>query len=431
MSQKKLRANAFYSGFPYAHDTYLALSKASDGKLYYILSSERLDVGGQLYSFDPQTDATTFLADLTEICGEKGRRAIPQGKSHVEFYEADGKLFFGTHVGFYEMIQGMERLPQNPPEGYGLYPGGHFLSYDLHTGAVARLGLMPDGEGILSMAMDTDRRQICAISWPTGMFVHLDLTTGILRKIGPVSERGEAGEVGKDYRVLCRSLLVDPDTGIVYLSNAEGDILFYDPKVGGPLQVLDDVNLRLDYFGRYDPTQPGSMGYNWRKVLWSKREGVAYGIHGNSGYLFRFDPKQSKLEVIERLCSLPSKRSGMFDQFSYGYLGLQFGPDGDTLYYLTGGPVIRDGKRLEGERQIAKGGAKGLENLHLVTYQVSENRYTDHGDIHYSDGAIPTYVNSIAIDDLGRAYALARMQTSVGEIQDLIRIEPESDANGL
>ncbi len=32
----------------------------------------------------------------------------------------------------------------------------------------------------------------------------------------------------------------------------------------------------------------------------------------------------------------PSRRSGMYDEFSYGYLGFTLGPDGHTLYYLTG-----------------------------------------------------------------------------------------------
>ncbi|HSI77127.1 MAG TPA: hypothetical protein VK957_14600 [Lunatimonas sp.] len=421
----RLKAKAFYSGFPHAHDTYLALSRASDGKIYYILSSEKHDEGGKFYVFDPTNEEISLLADLTEACGEKDLSAIAQGKSHVEFYEAEGKLFFATHIGYYEMIDGMERLPENAPDGQALYPGGHFLSYDMENGKIGDLGIMPYGEGVLSMAMDALRKQILAISWPSGYLVHLDVSTGKIQNLGLTSQKGEAGKVGEDYRVLCRSILNDPSTGKFYFSTAEGDIYCFDPLKGGSLSKLEDVNLRLDYFGSYNPTQPGSMGYNWRKVIWNEKEGVAYGVHGNSGYLFRFDTEMQTLELVERLTSLPSRKSGMFDQFSYGYLGFQLGPDGETIYYLTGGPIYQEGKRLVSEKQIAKGGAKGLENLHLITYHIPSGSYADHGPIFYPDESIPTYVNSIAIDFQGAVYALARMQTEFGEIQDLIQITAE------
>jgi hypothetical protein len=164
------------------------------------------------------------------------------------------------------------------------------------------------------------------------------------------------------------------------------------------------------------------MGYNWRKIFWYAPEQVAYGIHGNSGYLFRFDPKIPKIEIVERLTSEPSRKSGMFDQFSYGYLGFQPGPDGETIHYLTGGPIYIDGKRLKGADQIAKGAAKGLENLHLITFHIPTQTYKDHGPIFYPDGSRPTYVNSIAIGADGAVYTLARFDHNGHEIQDLVKI---------
>ena len=86
-----LTAEKYYSGFERAHDTYNAISAASDGKIYYILSSDNYEVGGQMFVYDPATGSTQFLADLTEVCGEGNIKAIPQGKSHVRFYERKGK----------------------------------------------------------------------------------------------------------------------------------------------------------------------------------------------------------------------------------------------------------------------------------------------------------------------------------------------------
>lgn len=417
----QLIATTYNSGFPEAHDTYNALSAASDGKIYYVLSSDRIDVGGKMYVYDPDTDKTGFIADLTEVCGEKDKGCIPQGKSHTRFYESKGKLYFSTHVGYYELIEGMDRLPVNPPEGYKLYPGGHILSYDLKTGNFEDLTLLPNGEGMVSMTMDCERGHIFGITWPMGNFVHYDVNKNKLKNLGQISANGEGGEPGDDFRSLCRSLLIDPNTGTVYFSTSEGDIFSYNP-VEGEINKLDHVNLRLDYFGRYDPTRPGSMGYNWRKIFWYKPEDTAYGVHGNSGYLFRFNPKKPIIEIVRRITSGPSARSGMFDQFSYGYLGFQLGPDGETIYYLTGGPVYINGKRIAGESEIAKGAAKALENLHLITYNIPKDEYQDHGPIFYANGDRPLYVNSIAIGQGGEIYALARVTENDHTRTDLIRI---------
>lgn len=416
-----LTAKTYNSGFPQAHDTYNALSAASDGKIYYVLSSDRVDVGGKMYVYDPVTDLTKFIADLTEVCGEKDHGCIPQGKSHTRFYERNGKLYFSTHVGFYELIKGMDRLPVNPPEGYKLYPGGHILSYDLASGEFEDLTILPHGEGMVSMTMDIDRGQIYGITWPKGRFVHYDINTGILRNLGQIFQNGEDGEPGHDFRSLCRSLVINPQTGTVYFSNPEGDILNYNPEEG-LIKKLKEPHLRLDYFGKYDPTRPGSMGYNWRKVFWYKPENMVYGVHGNSGYLFRFHPEDPNIEIVQRITSEPSQWSGMFDQFSYGYLGFQLGPDGKTIYYLTGGPIYVDGKRIAGASEIAKGAAKGLENLHLVTYNIPEGKYQDHGPVFYEDGDRPLYVNSIAIGKGGEVYALARITENDHTRTDLIKI---------
>ncbi len=420
-NKKSLVAKRYFSGFDLAHDTYNAISAAGDGRIYYVLSSQPHDVAGQMYRYDPKTDKTEFLADLNDICGEKDQKAIAQGKSHVRFYESDGKLYFATHVGYYEMIDGMECLPVHAPEGFQLYPGGHFLSYDLKTGKFENLGIVPHGEGVLTMTMDLQRKQIYAITWPKGYFIRYDLDTGKLTDLGLVSANGEGGKVGEDYRVLCRSMVVDPRDGNVYYSTSEGEIFFYDPRTAS-LKKMDEVSLKLDYFGSYDPTRPGSMGYNWRSIVWYPKENVAYGVHGNSGYLFRFDPREKKVEIVDRITSEPSRKSGMFDQFSYGYLGFSLVNDQETLYYLTGGPIYMDGKRVKGVDEIAMGAARGLENLHLITYHLPSGKYSDHGPVFYEDGSRPTYVNSIAIDKNGNVYTLARFEHHGKIVEDLVKI---------
>lgn len=419
--KKSLIAERYYSGFAEAHDTYNGMSTASDGKIYYVLSSVTHDKGGEMHVYDPKTDKTKFLADLTEVSGEAKSKAISQGKSHVQFYEKEDVLYFATHLGFYEMIDNIERLPVNPPEGYKLYPGGHVLSYNMSTGVYENLGSAPEGEGIITMTMDKDRDHIYGITWPSGYFLHYDMKKDKMNNLGQISGNGEAGKVGEDYRVICRSMFVDDRDGLVYYSTSEGDIFSFDPSTSAGIEKVSGVDLKLDYFGKYDFTRPGTMSYNWRAIEWAPSEGVAYGVHGNSGYLFRFDPRKKEIEIIDRITSEPSKKSGMFDYFTYGYLGFKIGPDNQTLYYLTGGPIFVDGKREELDDRI-KAGTKGLENLHLITYNIPKRKYIDHGPVFYEDGTRPTHVNAIAIGPKGNVYTLGRFEHNGKMIEDLIKI---------
>ncbi|HET8549405.1 MAG TPA: hypothetical protein VFL57_15440 [Bryobacteraceae bacterium] len=418
-SPPKLIAKTYNSRFPQAHDTYNGMGTGSDGRIYYVLSSERFDVGAQMRSFDPATGRIEELGDLTAACGEKDRKTIVQGKSHVSFVESDGKLYFATHLGYYSIIGGMEKMGI-PPAGYEPYPGGHLLAFDMKTRGFEDLAAAPEREGIITMAMDTQRKRIYGLTWPTGYFFRYDLPRREMKNLGRVADDGENG-VGKRYQTICRSITVDPRDGSAYFTNAKGDILRYRYDRDA-LETIAEDNMRKDYFGRYDPHAPGHMGYNWRQTVWHAGSNSVYGVHGNSGYLFRFDPSARGLEVLDRITSLPSRRAGMFDQFSYGYLGFTLGPDGNTLYYLTGGAIYESGRRVTGKNSTAKGESKGRENLHLITYHIPTARYRDHGPIFFANGERPAYVNSIAVGKDGTVYALTRVTENGKTRADLMSI---------
>ncbi len=416
---KSLTAHTYNSGFNLSHDSYNGIGTASDGKIYYVLSSESIDVGAQIYSYDPATDKITHLGDLTEVCGEKGLKAIPQNKSHVGFWESRGKLYFASHIGYYTIRNGMETVGV-PPPGYKVYPGGHFLSYDLAIGKFENYAIAPHLEGIIAMTMDPQRGRLYGLTWPTGYFIYYDLAKKELRDLGRVTALGESVR-GPQYRTLCRSLAVDPADGSVYFTTSEGYILRYRYDRDA-IEKVEGEDLKKDYFGSYDPTSPGTMAYNWRQVVWYAPDKMVYGVHGNSGYLFRFDPRQPRVEVLDRLTSLPSQRSGVFDEFSYGYLGFTLGPDGHTLHYLTGGPIYVKGRRMVGKASTAKGESKGEEDLHLITYDIPTLKYADHGPIFLEDGQRPSYVNSIAVGKDGSVYFLSRITENGHTRTDLIGI---------
>ncbi|MEN6407830.1 MAG: hypothetical protein ABFC77_15355 [Thermoguttaceae bacterium] len=419
----RLTAEIHDSGFTLAHDTYNGMGTGSDGKIYYVLCTTGYDVAGQMYCFDPATKQIKHLGDLTEASGEKNLKAVAQGKIHNTFVERQGKLYFATHSGYYVIVDDMEKFAP-PPPGWKPYQGGHFVSYDMATGKFENLGIPRPGEGIVAMNMDTRRGRLYGLTCLPGHFVTYDLAKKEMKDLGPTCLDGEAGK-GARYRTICRSLVIAPDDGSVYFSNGDGDILRYDYD-RETIETVKGENLKKDYFGLYDPASPGHMGYNWRQVFWHPTEHVIYGVHGNSGYLFRFDPRKPQVTVLERLTSLPSKRCGMFDQFSYGYLGFTLGPDGRTIYYLTGGPIYVDGKRIAGKDVTGKGEAKGVEDLHLVTYDIPTAKYIDHGAVFLSDGQRPLYVNSIALGKDGTVYTLCRITRDGHMRTDLVSIPAKS-----
>jgi len=416
----RLTARTYNSGFEQAHDTYNGMGVASDGKIYYVLSSEKYDTGAQMYCYDPATDKIKHVGDLTDACGEKGKNTIVQGKSHVTFVESNGKLYFATHVGYYSIIDGMEKIGV-PPAGWKAYPGGHFLAYDMASGTFEEFAVAPRGEGILSMTMDVKRGRLYGLTWPTGCLIYYDLAAKKMKDLGSTSKLGENGK-GDDYRTLCRSLVVDPDDGSCYFTTGDGVFMRYRYDRDA-IEKIEGEDMKKDYFGLYDPTSPGHMGYNWRQTFWYAPDRAVYGVHGNSGYLFRFTPSVPRVDVQERITSLPSKRSGMYDQFSYGYLGFALGPDGRTIHYLTGGPVYEKGKRVAGKAKTAMGESKGIENLHLVTYNIPTGTYRDQGAIVFANGDRPAYVNSIAVGKDGTVYSLSRITEGGKTHTDLFSIK--------
>ena len=410
-----LIAKPYNSGFSNAHTTYNAISTGSDGKIYYVLSTTLIDTAAQMYSFDPQTLNIERLADLSEICGEKNMKTVAQGKSHVEFYESKGKLYFGTHLGYYDKSGsgGKEQMSTTYKDGYSAYQGAHLISFDMQKKTFEDLGTPVKNEGILTMKMDTLRGLIYGLSWPTGYLFRYNIDGKKVTDLGAFTGKGEDGTVGKDFRVICRSIVLNEDDGTIYLSNAEG--LIKELKVGqDSLKTIQGADFKKDYFGTFDVTKSGNMAYNWRQAFWYAPEKVVYGVHGNSGYLFRFDPGTSNVEVLDRLTSLPSKRSGMNDLFGYGYLGFELGPDGHTIYYFTGSPVAQSGSDTSLVNKV--------EDLHLITYDISKRKYSDHGLVVFPNGESPRRVQSITIAKDGTVYGLGNITENGKTRADLFSI---------
>ena len=412
-----LRATAYDSHFPDAAkpgEAYNGIGVSSDGTIFYVLSSAQYNIPGQMYSFNPKTRAITHIANLNDAVGQGNIKAVAQGKSHVNFVQSGDTLYFSTHLGYYNNAGGVERTAV-APNGYRAYPGGHFVSYDMKTGKFTNLAIAPGGQGIIAMNMDVQRGRLYGITWPAGNFLRYDLKTKKMKEFESVSHGGELGKLGSTYRAICRRIVVDPEDGSAYFTTGDGTIHRYDYRTD-TIDTVAGVTLKKDYFGQYNPALHG-MAYNWRAAVWVPSEHAIYGVNGRSGYLFRFDPTKRSVEVLERLTSEPSKRTGMFGGFEYGYLGLALGADGHTLYYLTGTPLSANEKRLTTMPDQK-------EAADLITYDIADRKYVDHGEILLNHG-VPLYPPQSLVMGLdGTLYTLSYVINDGKSGIDLVSFHP-------
>lgn len=408
-----LEARLHPTGFDKADSNFYSMSLASDQSIYFTLSSHDIDTHARVYRYNPARDELRQVADFGEVTGEAGKKTLPQGKSHTPFFEHNRKLYVATHYGYFRSSNGKEERASVPP-GYKPYPGGRFLELDMDGGACRALGSAPPEEGILAMTMDAARGRLYGLTWPGGLFLCHDLATGETRNLGPVSRDGEAGD-GDRYFCLCRTLSLFQDTGDVYFTNPDGEILFYSYERDAVVSV-DWAHMRKDIFGEWDPHRPGHQGYNWRACRWHPGHGVFYGVHPKSGFLFVFDPRNRRHEVIDRICSDVVRRDGRYEFFRYGYLTLDFAPhDPDTIYYISGYFTYREGCEPAAAEQ-ARAHGSGIDRgrpetygkidsfLTFVTYHLPSGRYRDHGVLRLEDGRYPINTQSIAAHPNGRVY---------------------------
>lgn len=405
-----LHATTYNSHFPKAAglgESFNGIGVADDGTIYYAIDSRVYNIPGQMYSLNPKTRQITHIADLNTATGQGDVKAVAQGKVHVNFIEDQGKLYFSTHLGYYNESSGIERRAI-PPDGYQPYPGGHFVSYDLRTGKFQSLAIAPRGEGIISFNMDVTRGRLYGLTWPTGHFLRFDLRTHQLKDLGSFFDGGEAGKIGSTYRAICRRIVVDPDDGSAYFTTGDGAIHEYSYKTD-TLETVPGVNLRKDYFGQFDPSRYG-MVYNWRAAVWNPNDHAIYGINGASGYLFRFNPATRTVQVLQRLTSKPSQANGMFDKVDYGYLGLALNVHTDVLYYLTGSPL--------------PSGSDLAEGSHLITYDIARARYEDHGQIILDNGKPAGAEQALLLGHDGMIYTLTEIRRNGAHEMDLISFRP-------
>jgi len=244
-----------FPGLAEMDGNWAALLAASDGKVYAGLGLPRLQRTSCLLRLEEGHDDRRGRPEQADW--RAGLEIGPQSKIHAKFGEGkDGRIYFATHGGWW-----FDYARFATPEGY---PGSHYMAYDPRLGQVQDFGPGPRFEGMNTGAYDPKFNRIYGLTHPRGHFVYYDVATGAKVDKGRVNKLG----------LICRTLGVD-DQGNVYGSYGAGRIFMYSPRNRHPQRTERTTahspeghipGARLRKVG--DSLACGGLGRNDQEVLW-------------------------------------------------------------------------------------------------------------------------------------------------------------------
>jgi hypothetical protein len=379
--------------------SYHSLTTASDGMIYFTVCTHHDQSSARLYQFNPATESIAQVGDLGDILGEDSTKQIPHGKIHTPLVEHEDYLYFSTHTSYYA-----GNLPNTAPaDGRSPYPGGHFMRYHLPTGAFEDLAqLKLASEGIITMAVDKVNNTLYGLTWPTGLLISYNLEEKLLHNWGAVQGRGEWGPLADEWNFICRRLAVD-DAGNVYGATDTGRIWQFIKGRQRPVEYFDELNV-ADLAPPPEPgfsllPEPHFFWNNWRTILWNKTTDSFWGLQGGSTQLFEFKPDSALLRPVRLLRPDSVPRDTRRNPFR-SQLGFTLGPD-NTLYYLAHGP----GLEMKGREALDT-------SVHLLSYQIDTDTFTDHGVLSAPENQRIFFAESLELGPDGHLYSVAWIEVT-------------------
>jgi hypothetical protein len=301
-----------FSGLGAMDGNWAALLAASDGKVYAGLACH--GCSGHLVFYDSNSDKMVDVGDLNSLAGQNGLEIGPQSKVHAKFGEGkDGRIYFSTHAGWW-----FDDARFATQEGY---PGSHYMAYDPKLGRIQDFGIGPRFEGMNTGAYDSKFNRIYGLTHPRGHFVYYDVGTGAKVDKGRVNNLDS----------ICRTLGID-DEGNVYGSFGAGRIFVYSPRTDAIVELNAQLPIRQKgiSLGR----DYGKSETAWRVVIWDKTTRRFYGVEESESALFSFDPYAKPEDAVRRLGSMAIPQLATQRDVPYATLSLTLGHD-RKLYYAA------------------------------------------------------------------------------------------------
>lgn len=304
----------YFPGLATMDGNWAALEAAKDGRVYVGLACHGCN--GHLVYYDSGSNEMVDVGELTRLTGEGGLGIGPQSKIHAKFGEGkDGRIYFATHGGWW-----FDYARFATQEGY---PGSHYMAYDPRSGEVQDFGIGSRFEGMNTGAYDPKFNRIYGLTHPRGHFVYYDVATGAKVDKGRIN----------NWDSICRTLGID-DRGNVYGSFGAGRIFQYDPRS----DVIRELDAQLPIrpkgisLGRdYDKSETA-----WRVVVWDEETKRFYGVEESASTLFSFAPAAPSGDQVKTLGQMCIPGFAELREVPYATLSLTLGHD-RKLYYAAAG----------------------------------------------------------------------------------------------
>lgn len=285
---------------------YSAITKGSDGNIYFSLCSHAPGANAGVFSLNPKTSAVEFLFDVSRA----GEMDSSHGKVHTPMVESkNSELFFATHFAY----------PYGIPQDVS-YEGGRLISYNLHTKKLDDFGIVVPSEGVIALALDKERLQAYMLTIPSGYLVRCDIATRTFHEIGRVPSKGS----------ICRNMVID-ENGDLYGSYEDNGVFIYH-RDEERLEFMDRVLPMLDTAEWNSASRGGvnKLGRNlWRCSDYDRARKMIYGVLGADSSAFLFNLRERR---AERLPSLVEHSGGENLSLIYPTLSLASGID--RIFYM-------------------------------------------------------------------------------------------------
>lgn len=324
---------------------YWGMGVMQNNLIYFALCTHQPGKSAALFSFDPITKNVIEIATVTKMLNSEKPSAI-QGKIHTPLFEgSDNRLYFGTHFSY----------PFGIPQKI-IYEGGHLIAYTPKTNTFDDLGIPHKGEGIVTMTFDKKRMRAYMLMAPSGRFITYDVAKKTFKDFGTVMQKGS----------ICRSLVVD-DAGNVFGSFEPNGIFIYnvhEDSIKKLSLTLPDTTKPVAEW-----SSPSRGGVNrigrklWRCALWDTVTKTIFAVHASSSEILQIDIKKEKItsKGFFAVNTFINKPETIYPTLSLAH-------HGNTIFYAPATGFF-DYARSE---KIEKG-------THLLTYNIENQKVTDHG----------------------------------------------------
>lgn len=416
----RLIAEVYDINWPQGDAAFHAVHVGSNGKVYFTVCSHAAGQPAHLFEFDQHLRMVRKLWDTSLSLANDG--SVVQGKIHSPLAEINGELFACTHSSWFREDHTDPRTGQIQSP----YPGGCVFAVRMNSGqgriiagpldqnpatAFVRPGKMyMKGQGLVTGIFDTRRMMLYAISWPSAIFLKVNLITGAVGSYGAQQENGETvPRSDSGYQLVLRTLGLDDD-GNVYGSTGRGQIWKYDPVTDQTVLM----NSRMENGTRAKLPVKRPWLNMWRTILWNQHERVFYGIHWSTSWLFRFDPRADQIAPVApwRACHMITAAKNPDN----AQVGLAMGAD-HVLYGLVHAPSLKK---------------SAMRSVHLLTYDINRKLLKDHGAILAQDGKALMFAQSCAVAPNGDVYTVGwieverELRAEISKLREIGPIETQA-----